>query len=42
MGFPSMKLRRTGSSSGLWFQICEWQFRQSWVEGMPAIGERST
>jgi hypothetical protein len=36
------KLSRTGSSITLWFQICEWQFMQVLVDGMPALAETST
>ena len=36
------KLARTGSSIGLWFQICEWQFMQVLVGGMPAKAATST
>ena len=36
------KLSRTGSSNGLSIQICEWQFMQVLVGGMPANGDFST
>ena len=36
------KLARTGSSIGLSFQICEWQFMQVLVGGMPGDADFST
>jgi hypothetical protein len=39
---PVRKLARTGSSVGLVFQICEWQFMQVLVGGMLAKLELST
>ena len=42
MGLPVNQLARTGSSSGLLFQTCEWQARQISVGGMPALGAFST
>jgi hypothetical protein len=40
--FSVRKLSRTGSSVGLSDQICEWQFMQVLVGGMPAVAEVST
>ena len=42
MAWPVNQLARTGSSSGLLFQTCEWQARQVSVAGMPALGALST
>ncbi len=42
MGLLSRKLVRTISRYGLSFQICEWQFMQVLVGGMPAVFEVST
>src|SRR5512140_1201769 len=42
IGFPVAKLWRTGSSSGLSVQICEWHIMQVSVEGMPATEPFST
>ena len=39
---PVRQLSRTGSSAGLPAQICEWQFMQVCVGGMPANEESST
>ena len=36
MGWPVVKLSRTGSSVGLCAQISEWQFMHTCVDGMPA------
>jgi hypothetical protein len=33
---------RTGSRVGLWLKICEWQFMQVFVGGMPAVADLST
>ena len=42
MGLPVRKLSRTGSSMGASDQICEWQFMQVFVGGIPANGDVST
>ena len=39
---PSRQLARTGSSVGLSLKICEWQFMQVLVGGMPATADLST
>src|SRR5262249_4072532 len=39
---PVRKLARTGSSIGALVQICEWQFMQVLVGGIPAKFESST
>ena len=38
----SLKLARTGSRNGLSAKICEWQFMQVFVGGMPAKADVST
>ena len=37
-----LKLARTGSRIGAFVQICEWQFMQVLVGGMPANDDFST
>ena len=39
---PDLKLARTGSRNGLLEKICEWQFMQVFVGGMPANAAVST
>src|SRR3954465_13061265 len=39
---PVRKLSRTGSRNGLFAKICEWQFMQVFVGGIPANAESST